>query len=145
MSLTIDKGEFIFLTGPSGAGKSTLLRLLLREDLPSERDLTAPGRDLKTLSAPPAQTVRRPDRVRSQDVRRIAPFPEAPAAALPRSPWRPSAGPRGCGSSGWAGCGAPPGGGGWSGRTTRAAPASSGTVGTSCGTVAKPSRGGALG
>ena len=39
LSLTIDKGEFIFLTGPSGAGKSTLLRLLLREDLPSEGEL----------------------------------------------------------------------------------------------------------
>ena len=24
--LTIDKGDFVFLTGPSGAGKSTLLR-----------------------------------------------------------------------------------------------------------------------
>ena len=39
LSLTIDKGEFLFLTGPSGAGKSTLLRLLLREDLPSEGEL----------------------------------------------------------------------------------------------------------
>ena len=29
LNLTIDKGEFVFLTGPSGAGKSTLLRLLL--------------------------------------------------------------------------------------------------------------------
>ena len=29
LSLTIDKGEFVFLTGPSGAGKSTFLRLLL--------------------------------------------------------------------------------------------------------------------
>ena len=36
LSLTIDKGEFIFLTGPSGAGKSTFLRLLLREELPTE-------------------------------------------------------------------------------------------------------------
>ena len=39
LSLTIDKGEFLFLTGPSGAGKSTLLRLLLREELPSEGEL----------------------------------------------------------------------------------------------------------
>ena len=38
LSLTIDKGEFLFLTGPSGAGKSTFLRLLLREELPSEGD-----------------------------------------------------------------------------------------------------------
>ena len=37
LTLTIDKGEFIFLTGPSGAGKSTLLRLLLREDVPTRR------------------------------------------------------------------------------------------------------------
>ena len=27
MSLTIDCGEFVFVTGPSGSGKSTLLRL----------------------------------------------------------------------------------------------------------------------
>ena len=39
LSLTIDKGEFLFLTGPSGAGKSTFLRLLLRQDLPSEGEL----------------------------------------------------------------------------------------------------------
>ena len=46
LSLTIDKGEFMFLTGPSGAGKSTLLRLLLREELPSEGELKVAGRDL---------------------------------------------------------------------------------------------------
>ena len=37
LTLTIGKGEFVFLTGPSGAGKSTLLRLLLRQEPPTER------------------------------------------------------------------------------------------------------------
>jgi len=50
LSLTIDKGEFLFLTGPSGAGKSTLLRLLLRQDLPSEGELKVAGRALSTLT-----------------------------------------------------------------------------------------------
>ena len=59
LSLTIDKGEFIFLTGPSGAGKSTFLRLLLRQDQPTEGDLKVAGRDLNTLSASQVQAYRR--------------------------------------------------------------------------------------
>ena len=35
VSVSIGKGEFVFLIGPSGSGKSTFLRLLLREDVPS--------------------------------------------------------------------------------------------------------------
>ena len=52
LTLTIDKGEFVFLTGPSGAGKSTLLRLLLREELPSEGELKVGGRNLRDADAP---------------------------------------------------------------------------------------------
>ena len=74
LSLTIDKGEFIFLTGPSGAGKSTLLRLLLREDLPSEGELKVLGRDLKTLSAAQVQTFRRTVGFVFQDFRLIPRF-----------------------------------------------------------------------
>lgn len=59
LSLTIDKGEFLFLTGPSGAGKSTLLRLLLREELPSEGDVVVAGRSLASLSRPEVQAYRR--------------------------------------------------------------------------------------
>ena len=59
LTLSIDKGEFIFLTGASGAGKSTFLRLLLREELPSEGELTVAGRDLATMSASQIQTYRR--------------------------------------------------------------------------------------
>ncbi len=36
INLTIEKGEFTFLTGASGAGKSTLLKLAFKEELPSK-------------------------------------------------------------------------------------------------------------
>jgi cell division transport system ATP-binding protein len=59
LSITIDKGEFVFLTGPSGAGKSTFLRLLLRESLPSEGSLMVAGRNLVKLSPSQVQAYRR--------------------------------------------------------------------------------------
>jgi cell division transport system ATP-binding protein len=59
LSISIDKGEFIFLTGPSGAGKSTLLRLLLREEVPTEGELTVLGRDLSLMSPSQVQAYRR--------------------------------------------------------------------------------------
>ena len=31
INLTIDDGEFVFITGRSGSGKSTLMKLLLKE------------------------------------------------------------------------------------------------------------------
>jgi cell division transport system ATP-binding protein len=36
ITLSIEKGQFVFLTGPSGAGKTTLLKLLFREEEPSQ-------------------------------------------------------------------------------------------------------------
>jgi cell division transport system ATP-binding protein len=74
LSLTIDKGEFLFLTGPSGAGKSTLLRLLLREELPSEGDLKVAGRNLQQLSASQVQSYRRSVGFVFQDFRLIPRF-----------------------------------------------------------------------
>jgi cell division transport system ATP-binding protein len=59
LTLTIDKGEFLFLTGPSGAGKSTLLRLLLRADLPSDGELKVSGRNLADLTKAQVQAYRR--------------------------------------------------------------------------------------
>ena len=59
LSLTVEKGEFVFLTGPSGAGKSTLLRLLLVQDRPSEGELFVNGHDLTSLSRGDVQEYRR--------------------------------------------------------------------------------------
>jgi cell division transport system ATP-binding protein len=59
VTLSIGKGEFVFLTGPSGAGKSTLLRLLLREDLPTSGSLVVNGRTLLKMSAREVQAYRR--------------------------------------------------------------------------------------
>jgi cell division transport system ATP-binding protein len=72
LSLSIDKGEFIFLTGPSGAGKSTLLRLLLRAELANEGELTVGGRDLATLGASQVQAYRRTVGFVFQDFRLIS-------------------------------------------------------------------------
>ena len=74
LSLTIDKGEFLFLTGASGAGKSTFLRLLLREDLPSEGELRVGGRDLKTLRPSQIQSYRRTVGFVFQDFRLVPRF-----------------------------------------------------------------------
>jgi len=59
LNLTIDKGEFVFLTGPSGAGKSTLLRLLLLQERPTAGEVIVAGRNLSGLTRNEVQAYRR--------------------------------------------------------------------------------------
>ncbi len=39
ITLSLDKGEFAFITGPSGAGKSTLLKMIYMDEFPSEGEV----------------------------------------------------------------------------------------------------------
>jgi cell division transport system ATP-binding protein len=59
LTLSVGKGEFVFLTGPSGAGKSTLLRLLLLQERPTEGSAIVNGRNLSRMSRREVQAYRR--------------------------------------------------------------------------------------
>ncbi len=49
INLTIQKGEFVFLTGPSGAGKTTLLKLLTCEERLTSGQVEVLGKNLNYL------------------------------------------------------------------------------------------------
>jgi len=71
VTLSIEKGEFVFLTGPSGAGKTTLLRLLLRQELPTSGTVTVNGRDVAALRPRDVPLLRRTIGVVFQDFKLI--------------------------------------------------------------------------
>ncbi|WP_124039273.1 cell division ATP-binding protein FtsE [Neoactinobaculum massilliense] len=50
VSLTIDRGEFVFLVGPSGSGKTTVLSLILAEERPTSGHVEVLGKNLKNVS-----------------------------------------------------------------------------------------------
>ncbi len=59
ISLTIRRGEIVFLTGMSGAGKTTLLRLISRMEKPSKGMLDVAGFDLAKLAPGKIHLLRR--------------------------------------------------------------------------------------
>jgi cell division transport system ATP-binding protein len=49
VSLTVAKGELVYLAGPSGAGKSTLLKMIAAVERPSSGKLLVNGQDIGKL------------------------------------------------------------------------------------------------
>lgn len=49
LTLSIDKGEFVFVTGTSGCGKSTLIKLLYREEKPTKGQVMVGGINVAKL------------------------------------------------------------------------------------------------
>ncbi len=50
-TISIAKGELVFLVGPSGSGKSTFIRLLNREERPEHGRIFVAGQNVGTLSS----------------------------------------------------------------------------------------------
>lgn len=69
VSFTVGKGEFVVLAGPSGAGKTTLLRLLYRDEVASEGDVTVLDRAVATLRRSQVAELRRAVSVVFQDAK----------------------------------------------------------------------------
>lgn len=49
LSLSVEKGEMVFVTGPSGAGKSTLLRLIALIERPTDGQVIVDGQNTRRV------------------------------------------------------------------------------------------------
>lgn len=67
VSLTIDKGEFVFIVGPSGAGKSTLIKMIYREEVPTHGSILVGRREVTKLRPREVPLLRRDIGVVFQD------------------------------------------------------------------------------
>jgi cell division transport system ATP-binding protein len=83
VTLTIGKGEFVFLTGPSGAGKSTLLKLIFCEEAATTGQLLLFGKNVAKISARAIPFVRRNIGVVFQDFKLLPQRTAAENVALP--------------------------------------------------------------
>jgi cell division transport system ATP-binding protein len=69
VSLTVARGEFVFVTGPSGAGKSTLLKLLTRELCADQGSVLVDDKNVGKLKGRQLSAYRRKIGVVFQDFR----------------------------------------------------------------------------
>ena len=83
VSLSVAKGELLFLTGLSGAGKTSLLRLLYRVEQPDRGLVEIDGMDIGRLSGKKMQMLRRRIGIVYQDFKLLPRQSVARNIALP--------------------------------------------------------------
>ncbi len=71
VSLSIDKGEFVFIVGASGAGKSTFLKLIMHEESPTSGEIVINGTETTRLRRSKVPYLRRHMGIVFQDFRLI--------------------------------------------------------------------------
>ncbi len=69
ISMSINKGDFVFVVGPSGSGKSTFLKLLLKEIEPTRGKIIVLGKDITNIKGRSVSKYRRGLGVVFQDFR----------------------------------------------------------------------------
>lgn len=72
ISLSVDKGEFVFLVGSTGSGKTTLLRLLIRDILPTEGKVFVNEFEVTNLPKSKLSSLRKGVGVIFQDLKLLA-------------------------------------------------------------------------
>ena len=72
ITVSIEKGEMVFITGPSGSGKSTLLKLVFLAEKPDEGDIIVDDMKLRDLKESDIAFLRRKIGVVFQDFRLLS-------------------------------------------------------------------------
>jgi len=72
ITLTVEKGDFVFILGATGAGKTTLLRLLYRQDLADAGKVKVLGYDLRKMAPSAVPLLRKRIGIVFQDFRLLA-------------------------------------------------------------------------